>query len=863
MIRNPFAPSKQLVLLCFAISNLDAADVAPTFTKITNSPILAVSGFGTAWADYDRDGFPDLFIGTTVGNPTGNSPNQLYRNRGDGTFELVPSNAFPDGISVLSAAWADYDNDGWLDLLGAKIGNDLLYHNQGDGTFSRVVNAVSTDGGVGFGAVWGDFNNDGLVDLFVAHEINAPNALYQNTGNGSFIAITNPLLNLSVFSQAAAWGDYDNDGRIDLVVANYRLNKNLLYHNEGNGLFTSITNSPVVSQAGESESCAWGDYDNDGYLDLFVGTLRTFNNTLYHNNRDGTFSTVADSIVSTDPTHGFSAAWGDYDNDGHLDLLVNSSTVSLYRNNGHGVFIAVTNGGLAKDVGAGRSCAWIDYNRDGFLDAWLARTAGDPNALFKNDHNSNGWLVVQCEGRLSNRAAIGAKVRLQATIDGETFWQLRQIGGYELNAHFGLGNATNAMRVRIEWPSGIVQELRDVPAKQWLTVVEPEARITPAAVDVDAGASVTFTCDTTFPPPIQFQWRRNGMPLDGETNSTLVTPDVQAQHGGSYSVMLLGAGVAFEVPPASLIGPVVFAQQPAPQLVRPGSNVVITVAVTGHGPLSYQWRVKGRDIAGANTSSLSLSNVQLADAGIYNVAVSNTFGVFVSADAPVSVLIRPVFSQQPLSQTVVDGGTLTLSASVSAGSPFPLHFLWRMNNTTITNLSLDSTHCFFTITNLQSTAFTNVINFRVAVTNLAGSSLLSSNAAVTILADFDHDGLPDDWENAHGFNAADPADAALDSDGDTLSNLQEYLAGTDPFDAQSSLRIETITYVANTITLHFIALSNRTYTIETCNALPAQNWNRLTDVIAAPTNRMFDLLDPAEPSARQRFYRIISPRKPE
>ena len=152
MTRYPFAASKHLVLLCFATFNLDAADIVPTFTKITNSPILAVSGFGSAWADYDRDGFPDVFIGTTVGNPTGNSPNQLYHNRGDGMFELVPSTAFPDGISVIGAAWADYDNDGWPDLLGAKIGNDLLYHNQGDGTFRKVVSAISTDSGVGFGA---------------------------------------------------------------------------------------------------------------------------------------------------------------------------------------------------------------------------------------------------------------------------------------------------------------------------------------------------------------------------------------------------------------------------------------------------------------------------------------------------------------------------------------------------------------------------------------------------------------------------------------------------------------------------------------------------------------------------------------
>src|SRR5205085_1512247 len=131
-----------------------------------------------------------------------------------------------------------------------------------------------------------------------------------------------------------AWADYDNDGLPDLVVGNYRGNRNLLYHNEGEGRFTSITNSPIVSAAADSSFCAWGDYDNDGYFDLFIAAHQT-NNALYHNNGNGTFTKVTNSIVMTDYTHSFGGAWGDYDNDGFLDLLVSGVGTGcwLYHNN--------------------------------------------------------------------------------------------------------------------------------------------------------------------------------------------------------------------------------------------------------------------------------------------------------------------------------------------------------------------------------------------------------------------------------------------------------------------------------------------------------------------------------------------------
>jgi enediyne biosynthesis protein E4 len=461
-----------------SVGHMDSAEwvvqVDPTFTKVTSGPVVKVSGFASAWGDYNNDGLADLFIGTITGNPTGTGLNALYRNLGNGEFIAAPATNFPAGTVGISAAWADYNNDGFLDLVVSKTGADLLYRNLGDGTFAKVQNPISTESGVGFATAWGDFNNDGLVDLFVGNETGAPNAVYLNHDAGVFTKMTNASLAVSVFTQGAAVADYDNDGWLDLVVANYFNNKMLLYHNNGSGTLVSITNSPITTSLGEFSACAWGDYDNDGWLDLFVGGYRSGKNSLYQNNRDGTFSKIATSIVSTDPING-KGVWGDYDNDGFLDLLVSrgGGATLLYHNSGDGQFTTAATGSIGVDGSAGRASAWVDIDNDGFLDLWIARTLGELNCLYRNNGNSNSWLIVKLQGRVSNRAAIGAKVRVKARLRGETTWQMRQITGDDLNAHFGLGSATNIETLRIEWPSGIHQEFHDLKPGTPVILVEP------------------------------------------------------------------------------------------------------------------------------------------------------------------------------------------------------------------------------------------------------------------------------------------------------------------------------------------------------------------------------------------------------
>jgi hypothetical protein len=229
-------------------------------------------------------------------------------------------------------------------------------------------------------------------------------------------------------SQGCSWGDYDNDGNLDLVVCNVGA-KNFLYHNNGNGSFTKITNSAISTVIANSSGSAWADYDNDGYLDLFIA-VRGGPNLLFHNSGDGTFTQVT----------------------------------------------GVNPGNLGSSWIGG---AWGDFNNDGFPDLFIGDQSGY-NFLYLNNGNTNNWITIHCLGRVSNRAAIGAKVRIKATIGGKTMWQLREVSGggglacqNDLRAQFGLGDATNVDVVRIEWPPGMVQEFSNVAAKQFLTVKEP------------------------------------------------------------------------------------------------------------------------------------------------------------------------------------------------------------------------------------------------------------------------------------------------------------------------------------------------------------------------------------------------------
>src|SRR5262245_11518942 len=207
-------------------------------------------------------------------------------------LRLVPSStvAFVPGSST-SVAWGDYLNDGHIDLFVANTqsADNWLFHNVGGSNFIQIVTGpIVSDGGNSYGGVWGDYDNDGFLDMFVVNA-NQSNFLYHNDGGTNFTRITSGgIVNEGARSSfACAWGDYDRDGYLDLFVANREGESNFLYHNNGNGTFSRITAGSIVNDGGDSSGCAWGDYDNDGNLDLFVANDTLENNFLYRNNGDG------------------------------------------------------------------------------------------------------------------------------------------------------------------------------------------------------------------------------------------------------------------------------------------------------------------------------------------------------------------------------------------------------------------------------------------------------------------------------------------------------------------------------------------------------------------------------------------------
>ena len=256
---------------------------------------------------------------------------------------------------------------------------------------------------------------------------------YQNLGESGFLKLTNKVASEPRYGRGVTWGDYDSDGRIDLFVANAALSGvqrfNRLYRNLGEGVFQPVTGPGPGGGGRNLIFGSWADYDNDGDLDLFVangGWEQVRTNFLYRNNGDGMFTKIPDGDIASDQYGSVYGAWGDYDNDGFLDLFVSHSSParpspgyeptvknSLYHNNGEGTFTKITSGSLVSDLGCSLGCAWGDYDNDGFLDFFVTNFGSRVNDLFHNNGNTNSWIVVKCVGTVSNRSAVGAKVRVE------------------------------------------------------------------------------------------------------------------------------------------------------------------------------------------------------------------------------------------------------------------------------------------------------------------------------------------------------------------------------------------------------------------------------------------------------------------
>jgi hypothetical protein len=360
----------------------------------------------------------------------------------------------------------------------------------------------------------------------------------------------------------------------------------------------------------------------------------------------------------------------------------------------------------------------------------------------------------------------------------------------------------------------------------------------------------------------------NGVPriLVDEVTYRDAAPWPVAADGGGGSLQRVSLSAYGDDPINwSSVAALTFTLQPVSVAVRPGSNVVFTVAAIGAGPLTYQWRRNGTNLAngdglsGVNTSTLQITGIGPQHRGDYGVLATDGANSVLSMPATLSVLIAPGIAVQPQNITAVAGDTVSFSITVSNAASLPLGFRWLRNNSTAAFFVLDSHTSVLTVTEVTTNA-----TYQVVLTNAANTNgIPSSTATLTVLADSDGDHIPDEWMMQHFGHvnalAADLSRATDDADGDTMVNLAEYLAGTDPRDAQSYLKLQAAR-IGNGATLSFNALSNKTYTVLWLEPLGGNPWQRLADFPAVPTNRVITLT-PA-PGEVERYYRLVTPLQP-
>jgi len=496
-------------------------NVATSVGLIARGPDLAG---GSLFDDFTGDGLPDLLT-TSFDVNHGAS---FYVNLGDGTFEERSEEAgLSDQVYSLNATRADYDNDGDLDVLLFRGGWEAparmsLLRNDGKGGFEDVTIAsglgepIATESGV-----WADYDRDGYVDLFVCGEyaVKGGNAdprnacrLYHNEGDGTFIDVAPSAgVENKRWAKGSAWGDYDNDGRIDLFVSNMGDDPRL-YHNEGDGTFRDVAPELKLKGSPHAFACMFMDYDNDGRSDIFVtdwgGSLSSYvggylgldvgaenHARLYRNlGKDG-FREVSEAVGLARPVAVMSMNAGDLDNDGNLDLHLGSGWMLLsglipdltYHNAG-GRFVDVTEETGTGHLQKGHGVSFADYDDDGDLDLFAVLGGGYPgdrgyNALFRNPGHGRHWLKVRLIGTKSNRSAFGAKIQADFTQgDGVKRSVYRVIGnnasfgGNSLTELIGLTDAAVVDRLTITWPiDGSTQTFEQVPADQSLEITEGTA----------------------------------------------------------------------------------------------------------------------------------------------------------------------------------------------------------------------------------------------------------------------------------------------------------------------------------------------------------------------------------------------------
>ena len=497
------------------------------------------TGAGCAFFDYDNDGWMDIYLVNSgkcdFFNPNPPLRNALYRNNRDGTFTDVTEKAgvaaggYGQGVAV-----GDYDGDGFADLYVTQYGRSILYHNNGDGTFTDVTEKAGVAApGWASSAVWFDYDADGRLDLFVCNFVefdkskNLPCAagdspgyciprlykptyswLFHNNGDGTFTDVSKSS-GIGKFL-GKAWGvvatDINNDGRMDLFVSNDTV-QNFLFANRGAGRFEEIGAQAGIaySESGRPRSGMGvdsADFNQDGWMDLFVANIDHEMFSIYRNNHDETFDDEAlptGFAKSSRLMSGWGLKFFDYDNDGDLDLIQANGNpddlirvfhndvayeepLQLFRGNGK-IFqdVSAQSGPVFARPMSARGLALGDFNNDGAVDVLISCNNEPPILLHNKGGRENHWLGLNLVGKKANIDAVGAVITYQAGDLRRT--RMKVGGGSFLSSHdprlvLGLGNRTKLDVLEVKWPlpSGLVERFTDLPINRYITIIEGQGK---------------------------------------------------------------------------------------------------------------------------------------------------------------------------------------------------------------------------------------------------------------------------------------------------------------------------------------------------------------------------------------------------